>query len=290
MFTRDNMLQSLPSNYEQFPTMHKINIHPSGVKKLWYDLDTIKATGPDLIPTRVLKLAPVLAELFQNSIDTGIVPDDWLTANVVGIYKKGDKQEPANYRPVSLTSVTCKVLEHIIYSQIMSHYNKHNFLSKYQHGFRRGYSCETQLLATVEDIQRGIDSSSNRYDLIILDFTKAFDKGSFTRLIFKLKQSGVNKSLLLWINNWLTHGTQRVVVDGCQSREAAVTSGVPQGTVLGPLFFLVYINDIQRNISSKLRLFADDSLLYRQITKPEDEDIFCKKTSTNSQSWPSFGR
>ncbi len=166
VFTRDNMLQSLPSNYEQFPTMPKINIHPSGVKKLLDDLDTNKATGPDLIPTRVLKecssiLAPVLAELFQNSIDTGIVPDDWLTANVVGIYKKGDKQEPANYRPVSLTSVTCKVLEHIIYSQIMSHYNKHNFLSEYQHGFRRGYSCETQLLATVEDIQRGIDSSSN---------------------------------------------------------------------------------------------------------------------------------
>ena len=155
----------------------------------------------------------------------------------------------------------------------MSHYNKHNFLPEYQHGFRRGYSCETQLLATVEYIQRGIDSSSNRYDLVILDFTIAFDKVSFTRLIFKLQQSGINKSILLWINNWLTHRTQRVVVDGCQSREAAVTSGVPQGTVLGPLLFLVYINDIQKNISSNLRLFADDSLLYRQITKPEDEGI-----------------
>ena len=126
--------------------MPKINIHPSGVKKLLDDLDTNKATGPYIIPTRVLKecssiLTPVLAELFQNPIDTGIVPDDWLTANVVGIYKKGDKQEPGNYRPVSrfvITSVTCKVLEHIIYSQIMSHYNKHNFLSEYQHGFRRG--------------------------------------------------------------------------------------------------------------------------------------------------------
>ena len=140
VFIRDNMLQSLPSKYEQFPTMPKINIHPSGVKTLLEDLDINKATGPNLIPTRVLKecssiLAPVLAELFQNSTDTGMVPDDWLTANVVGIYKKGDKQEPANYRPVSLTSVTCKVLEHIIYSQIMSHYNKHNFLSEYQHGF-----------------------------------------------------------------------------------------------------------------------------------------------------------
>ena len=221
--------------------------------------------------------ATVFVALFQNSIDTGIVPDDWLTANVVGIYKKGDKQEPANYRPVSFTSVTCNVLEHIIYSKIMSHYNKHNFLSEYEHGFRRGCNCETQLLATVEDIQRGKDSSSYRYDLIILEFTKVIDKVSFTRLIFKLKQSGVNKSLLIWINNWLTHRKQRIVVDGCQSREAAVTSGVPQGTVLGPLFFIVYINDIQRHISSKLRIFADDSLLYRQITKPGDEDIL-KKT------------
>ena len=140
------------------------------------------------------------------------------------------------------------------------------------------------MLAIVEDIKRGIDSSSNRYDLIILDFTKAFfDNVSVTRLIFKLKQSGENKSLLLWINNWLTHRTQRVVVDGCTSREAAVTSGVPQRRVLGPLFLLVYINDIQRNISSKLRLFADDSLLYRQITKPEDEDILQKDTNKLSE-------
>ena len=139
------------------------------------------------------------------------------------------------------------------------------------------------MLATVEDIQRGIDSSANRHGLVILDFIKAFDKVSFTRLIFKLKQSVINISLLLWINNWLTHRTQRVVVDGCQSREAAVTSGVPQGTVLGPLFFLVYINDIQRNISSKLRLFADDSLLYRQITKPEDEEILQKDINKLSE-------
>ena len=109
-FTREKILQSLPSNYQQFPTMPMINIHPSGVKKLLDDLDNNKATGPDLIPTSVLKecgsiLTHVLAELFQNSIDTGSVPDDWLTANVVGIYKKGDKQEPANYRPVSLASV-----------------------------------------------------------------------------------------------------------------------------------------------------------------------------------------
>ena len=141
----------------------------------------------------------------------------------------------------------------------------------------------------MEDIQRGIDSSSNRYDLVILDFTKAFDKVSFTRLIFKLKQSGINKSILLWINNGFTHRTQRVVVDGCQSREAAVTSGVPKGTVLGALFFFVYINDIQE-ISAQSYVFSQTTPYYIDKSPSLKMKKFCKKTSTNSQSGPSFGR
>jgi len=155
----------------------------------------------------------------------------------------------------------------------MVHYNKHHFLSDYQHGFRSGYSCETQLLTTVEDIHRGLDSGSCYYDLIILDFSKAFDKVAFNRLLFQLRKSGNNDKLLLWIQNWLTHRTQKVVVDGEHSRSEPVASGVPQGTVLGPLFFLVYINDINKEVESTLRLFADDSLLYRQIKSPEDQNI-----------------
>jgi len=278
VYTKEDTSQSLPINYQQHPTMPSITVHAAGVKKLLDDLDCTKATGPDLIPTRVLKecssvLAPILAELFQQSIDTGSIPDDWLTANVVAIFKKGNKHEASNYRPVSLTSITCKTLEHIIYSQVMEHYNKHNFLSQYQHGFRSGYSCETQLLTTVEDIQRGLDSEACYYDLIILDFSKAFDKVAFNRLLFKLQKSGINGKLLIWIQNWLTQRTQRVVVEGEHSRTEPVTSGVPQGTVLGPLFFLVYINDINKEVESTLRLFADDSLLYRQIKTPEDQYI-----------------
>ena len=124
------------------------------------------------------------------------------------------------------------------------------------------------------------------YYYYTLGMNDSNDDCNSSSYIFKLKQSGINKSLLLWIINWLTHRTQRVVVGGCQSREAAVTSGIPQlpqGTVLGPLFFPVYINDIQRNISSKLRLFADDTLLYRQITKPEDEEILQKDINKLSE-------
>ena len=278
VFTKEDTSIPLPTDYKELPTMPNVVIHPNGVKKLLDDLDCNKATGPDLIPTRVLKecstvLAPILAELFQKSIDTGSIPDDWLTANVVAVFKKGEKHDPSNYRPISLTSVTCKILEHIIYSQIMAHYNRHTFLSDYQHGFRSGYSCETQLLTTIEDIHRGLDSVPCHYDLIILDFAKAFDTVVFNRLLFKLKKSGLNDKLLIWVKSWLTDRTQKVVVDGSHSRKEPVVSGVPQGTVLGPLLFLVYINDINSDIKSTLRLFADDSLLYRQVTSREDQCI-----------------
>ena len=139
----------------------------------------------------------LIAELFQKSIDTGSIPDDWLTANVVVVLKKGDKPDPSIYIPISLTSMTCKMLEHIIYSQIMAHYNQHKFLSDYQHGFRSGYSCETQLLTTIDDINRGIDTAPCHYDLIILDFAKAFDKVVFTRVLFKLQNTGLNDKFLI---------------------------------------------------------------------------------------------
>ena len=155
----------------------------------------------------------------------------------------------------------------------MAHYNQHKFLSDYQHGFRSGYSCETQLLTTIEDIHRGLDSVPCHYDLIILDFAKAFDKVVFNRLLFKLQKSGLDGKLLIWVKSWLTNRTQKVVVDGSHSHKEPVLSGVPQGTVLGPLLFLVYINDINSDIKSTLRLFADDSLLYRKVTSCEDQCI-----------------
>ena len=220
--------------------MLNIMIRSNGIKKLLDGLDCNKATGPDLIPTRVLKecrsfLAPILLNYFKSPLTLAVV--DWLTANVVAVFKKGDKHDPSNYRPISLTSITCTILEHIIYSQIMAHYNQHTFLPDYQHGFRSGYSCETQLLTTIEDIHRGLDSVPCHYHLIILDFAKAFDKVVFKRLLFKLQKSGLNDKLLIWVKSWLTNRTQREVVDGSHSRNEPVVSGVPQGTVLGPLPF-----------------------------------------------------
>ena len=162
-------------------------------------------------------------------------------------------------------------MEHILYKSIITHLEKHNILMDYQHGFRKGRSCESQLLITIEDVAKQVDSGVQT-DMIILDFTKAFDTVPHQRLIEKLEHYGVRGNIKAWISSWLTQRHQKVVVNGQQSKSVEVLSGVPQGTVLAPLLFLIYINDIGHSISpsSKLRLFADDTILYSPITSEQD--------------------
>ena len=252
-----------------YPVADHINISCDGVLKLLMDLKTNKATGPDAISARFLKdnaeeIAPILTSIFQQSLDTGEVPSDWRTANISPIYKKGERNIASNYRPVSITSVCCKIIEHIIFSHVMDHYYNNSILIDEQHGFRPGRSCETQLLITSNDLAESLDKGE-QVDAIVLDFSKAFDRVPHQRLLNKLHHYGVRDSLLLCINNFLTKRSQRVVVDGEASDWVPVTSGVPQGTVLGPLLFLSFINDLSSGITSKIRLFADDCLIYRPI-------------------------
>ena len=190
----------------------------------------------------------------------------------MAIFKKGSKMSTENYRPVSLTSVVCKVLEHIIHRHIMNHCDQHNLLRSHQHGFRQNHSCESQLILSMEDIYRQHDKTKQVY-MLILDFTKAFDTVPHQRLLMKLKHYGIDSNLHRWISSWLTERTQQVVVDGDYSSCKQVRSGVPQGTVLGPLMFLLYINDIGDHLNhSTIRLFADDCLLYRTISNQDDAD------------------
>ena len=268
---RINVIPFTPSKY---PAMTDIKIRSKGVLKLLKNLDTSKASGPDEITARMLKetaeeIAPVLASLFQQSLDTGNLPDDWLLANVTALFKKGSRESPENYRPVSLTAIMCKLLEHILHSQISKHLEAHNILTTLQHGFRKGHSCVTQLIQVVDDWMEGVEKSQ-QIDAAILDFTKAFDCVPHERLKSKLHHYGIRNNTLNWITRFLTQRQQRVVINGESSKWHPVISGVPQGTVLGPLLFLIYINDIVEDLQCNIRLFADDAILYTTVSSVQD--------------------
>ena len=151
----------------------------------------------------------------------------------------------------------------------MSFFTSLNTLNPLQHGFRPNHSCQTQLVDFIDEIQRSMNSQQQT-DLLFIDFSKAFDTVPHKRLLNKLKFYGIRGPLLQWISSWLTKRYQRVIVDGESSSATTVKSGVPQGTVLGPLMFLVYINDINENITSSVRLFADDCVIYKTVTTPQD--------------------
>ena len=212
VFTKDNPHVPTPEILYCLPRMPEITIDVNGVMKLLHELKVNKAPGPDLIPNRVLKecyieLSPILTGLYRKSLKDGHLPRDWLSANVIGIFKKGNEQDASNYRPISLTCVTCKILEHILYSQIMKHYSRHNFISNTQHGFQKGLSCETQLATTVEELQKGLDNKYQQ-DVVILDFNKAFDKVPHRHLLKKLDASGIRGNIHKWFTAYLTNRTQ----------------------------------------------------------------------------------
>ena len=286
-FTEEDT-SSLPSlGPSPFPDVPAFKIGTAGVKKLLRGLKPHKASGPDNIPTRFLKeaaneLAPALCLILTASLNQGYVPDDWKTADVTPIFKKGDRSTPANYRPISLTAACCKVMEHILHSQVMKHLDHHNILSDNQHGFRKKRSCESQLILTIQDLASGLEDGE-QIDAILLDFSKAFDRVPHQRLLLKLQHYGIRGQLLSWIESFLTGRSQKVLVEGKTSSYVPVVSGVPQGTVLGSMLFLIYINDLPKNVTSTTRLFADDSLLYRRIRTTEDhrilqEDFNCLET------------
>ena len=179
---------------------------------------------------------------------------------------------PSNYRPISLTSSCCKIMEHILFHSIMDHVQHNNILIDNQHGFKSGFSCQTQLISLVEDISHAMDNGLQT-DVILLDFSKAFDTVPHIRLLNKFQNCKIGNLILTWIKSWLTQCTQSVVVDGTSSSPVSILSGMPQGTVLGPLLFLLYINDIANRVSSSIRLFADDCILYRVIKFKNDSVI-----------------
>ena len=273
-----------------FPSIKDLKITEFGVFKLLDKIDVSKASGPDCIPGRILQnlareLAPVLHFIFEQSLNTGDLPAEWTLANVAPIFKKGSKLQAVNYRPVSLTCISCKLFEHIVCKHILGHLEDHEILTDLQHGFRSGRSCETQLITTFHDIASAYNKKGIQIDIAVLDFSKAFDTVPHDGLLSKLKHYGIDDKIWLWISNFLKQRKQRVVVDGIQSDLVTVDSGVPQGTVLGPILFLLHINDLPSVISSKVRLFADDCLVYREIKNRQDQIALQK--DLNYMNWGS---
>ena len=258
-------LLSRPSPYTD---MADINITESGALKLLKSLKAHKAPDPDQISPRVLKelanvVAPILTTIFRKSYDSGTVPEDWKTTNITPVFKKGKRSDAANYRPISLTCIVCKLMEHILTSHVMKHANDHNILYGLQHGFTGCRSCETQLVEFIDDLAYNMQNGG-QIDVAIMDFSKAFDKVGHQRLL-KLDNYGIRGKTNKWTQTFLTNRTQSVVLNGEHSCYTHVKSEVPQGSVLGPCLFLLYINDLLESLVSTVRLFADDSLLYMTI-------------------------
>lgn len=275
VFTEENT-EDIPTLPSRNPgnDLSAIIITPELVEKKIKKLKASKAPGPDGIHNKwLLELCDCVCEplsrIFNKSLQTGIIPKEWKIAHVIPIFKSGDKHDSGNYRPVSLTSICSRLLESIVKEQLMNHMEDNNLFTEHQFGFRSGYSCVTQLLHIFEEWSKAIDDH-HVVDVIYLDFRKAFDTVPHLRLLNKLKAYGIHGQFLEWIQNFLRDRRQRVSINGHFSDWADVISGIPQGSVLGPTLFLIFINDLPDKVNNLVKIFADDTKIYSIINDEED--------------------
>lgn len=263
---------SLPSPH--YLPMDAIFVTSEGIRAVIKKLKNSSSCGVDGINAKFLKntveySSIILSCIFSQSLQHSSLPEDWLVGKIVPVHKSGLTHNPSNFRPISLTSVPCKILEHIIFTHLVNFLESNQFFTPSQHGFRKNFSCETQLLVFTNDLHVLLDSGFT-IDCIFLDYSKAFDKVSHQLLLLKMKHLNLDPNVFNWIRAFLSNRTQFVSANNIDSPVQPVLSGVPQGSVLGPLLFLIFMNDLPTNVSSKVCLFADDCVIYRKITNQND--------------------
>ena len=259
--------------YDVQSQLHSLVITPEEVQTVLKSLHVGKAAGPDGISNRVLRelcneLSIPLCRLFNCSLQTGVFPDNWKLSNVTPIDKGGDRSSPSNYRPVSLLCNPEKVFERVVFKHIYNHLNDNQILTPLQSGFIAGDSTINQLTYLYNFFTQALDSGKE-VRVVFCDISKAFDRVWHEGLLLKLEAAGISGSLLLWFRSYLTNRKQRVVLPGAESDWRYIRTGVPQGSILGPLLFLLFINDIVDEIGCNIRLFADDTSLYITVENPD---------------------
>merc|ERR1711888_44546 len=208
--------------------------------------------------------------IWRKSLSTGKIPSILKTANIVPIHKGGSKGEAKNYRPVALTSHIVKIFEKVLRNHIVAHLGEKGLLNPGQHGFRAGRSCLSQLLAHLQTVTQILEDGDN-VDVIYLDFSKAFDKVDLLVTLRKIKHLGITGRLGKWIYSFLTGRIQTLIVNGAKSDTSEVKSGIPQGSVLSPLLFLILLGDIDKSVASAfLSSFADDTRVGHRIKEASD--------------------
>ena len=248
-----------------------IRIAEEDILSIIRSINPKKSNGPDQISGHMLRIADdalvtPLKLIFMNILRTSTYPALWKQANVTPVHKKGDKQEVKNYRPISLLSLFGKIFEKIVFKDIYAYLISNQLITENQSGFRPGDSTTNQLLFLISEIHKCFEHpKSLEVRAVFLDISKAFDKVWHEGLLFKLSQNGIHGNLLKLLRSYLDQRRQRVVINGSQSEYIDIKSGVPQGSVLGPLLFLIYINDLEKNIKSNVKFYADDTMLYSLV-------------------------
>ena len=267
-----------PSCTLPIPELPPIQIELGWLTKSLQNLNPLKAPGPDGISPTVLRstassIAPPLLRVMNLSLLHGSLPLDWKLSNITPVFKSANRTDIKNYRPIALTSIVCKILERAVANNINEHISSNCLGNDEQHGFTAHKSCVTQLTNAIYDWATIMDKPRPpRIDIAFLDFSKAFDVMPHHTILNKLAENfNIRGQTWYWLKAFLTGRFQRVMYQGALSSMSPVTSGVPQGSVLGPLLFNLFISDISHSLNSKCLLFADDTLIYRPIQSPADE-------------------